>query len=101
MDLFKLPTEPGTVIAIGEWWLVRLRPYEGAPSAWELLSLPAAALKDRARRNGIADQCVYDDEWVLGEVQQEGGFDIISTPGLSVYGERVGNWDHYKNRGQL
>lgn len=80
-QLICLPEQPGTVIAIGEWWLVRLRPYEGAPSPWELLPLPSQAACARAERNGVKDQCVYGDEWVLAEVEQEGGFTVISSPG--------------------
>lgn len=80
-SLIKLPEKAGTVIAIGDWWLVRLRSYEGAKPAWEMLPLPSKALKDAAKRNGVDDQCVYGDEWVLAEVEQEGGFKIIASPG--------------------
>jgi hypothetical protein len=80
-----LPTEPGTVIAIGEWWLVRLRPYQNedgftAPSAWELLPWPTPAIRKNAEDMGIAAQCVYGDAWVQAEAEQEGNFRIISTP---------------------
>lgn len=81
-QLLKLPEKPGTVIAIGEWWLVRLRPYEdtGAPSAWELLPMPSRTTEDHARRKGVASQCIYDDAWVLAEVEQEGGYLVIADP---------------------
>lgn len=79
-QLLKLPEKPGTVIAIGEWWLIRLRPYEGAPSAWELLPLPSKELTDHAKANGVSTQCVYGDDWVLAEAEQEGGYLIISDP---------------------
>lgn len=79
-QLLKLPEKPGTVIAIGEWWLIRLRSYEGAPSAWELLPFPRAELTEHAHRMGVSAQCVYDDAWVLSEVEQEGGYLIISDP---------------------
>lgn len=80
-QLIRLPEAPGTVIAIGEWWLVRLRSYEGAPSAWELLPFPNTAVRERAQSMHVASQCVYGDEWVLAEVEQEGGYDVISSPG--------------------
>lgn len=80
-DLIRLPQKPGTVIAIGEWWLVRLRSYEGSSSAWELLPFPDAALREHAEQMGVKQQCVYGDDWVLAEVEQEGGYDVISTPG--------------------
>ncbi len=79
-QLLKLPEKPGTVIAIGEWWLIRLRPYEGAPSAWEMLPLPSKELTDHAKANGVSTQCVYGDDWVLAEAEQEGGYLVISDP---------------------
>lgn len=79
-QLLQLPKKPGTVIAIGEWWLIRLRSYEGAPSAWEMLPLPSRELGEHAERNGVKTQCIYDDEWVLAEVEQEGGYVVISDP---------------------
>ena len=79
-QLLTLPSTPGTVIAIGNWWLVRLRPYGGAPSAWEMLPLPSAEATARAKANGVVTQCVYADDWVLSEAEQEGGYVIISTP---------------------
>lgn len=79
-QLLKLPEKPGTVIAIGEWWLIRLRSYEGAPSAWELLPLPSKELTDHAKANGVSTQCVYGDDWVLAEAEQEGGYLVISDP---------------------
>lgn len=79
-QLLKLPEKPGTVIAIGDWWLVRLRPYQGAPSAWELLPMPDAETSVRAKSLGVREQCVYGDEWVLAEVEQEGGYVVISDP---------------------
>lgn len=75
-----LPTKPGTVIAIGGWWLTRLRPYEGAPSAWELHPMPTKKMTESAAGNGVKAQCVYDDEWVLAEAEQKGHFEIISEP---------------------
>lgn len=78
-----LPVEPGTVIAIGEWWFVRLRQYQGAPSAWEMLPLPTMELKNRAKANGFADQCVYGDSLVLEEAKQHGGWKLISAPAVS------------------
>lgn len=86
-DLLKLPEKPGTVIAIGEWWLVRLRSYQGAESAWELLPMPSREMKDRAERIGVSTQCVYSNAWVLAEAEQEGGYDVISSPG-TPYGIR-------------
>jgi len=79
-DLLKLPEKPGTVIAIGEWWLVRLRPYEGAPSAWEMLPLPSKELQEHVEQMGVKTQCIYGDEWVLAEAEQEGGYLVISDP---------------------
>lgn len=80
-QLLTLPQKPGTVIAIGEWWLVRLRPYEGsAPSAWELLPFPSNQIHDSAKRINVSAQCVYDDAWVLSEAEQEGGYVVISEP---------------------
>jgi len=81
-QLLKLPEKPGTVIAIGAWWLVRLRPYEdtGAPSAWELLPMPSKATEDHATRQNVKTQCIYDDAWVLAEAEQEGGYLVISDP---------------------
>jgi hypothetical protein len=86
-QLLKLPEKPGTIIAVGEWWLVRLRPYEGAPSAWELLPLPSKALVDHVKSMGVATQCVYGDDWVLAEVEQEGGYTVIAEP-VTPYGIR-------------
>jgi hypothetical protein len=84
-QLLTLPQKPGTIIAIGDWWLVRLRPYEGAPSAWEFLPLPSKELKDHAKSQNTPDQCVYSDDWVLSEVEQEGSYVIISEP-VEPYG---------------
>lgn len=76
----NLPTEPGTVIAIGEWWFVRLRPYKpGITPAWELLPAPED-VEDKARRNGFPSQCIYPDDIVLGEINQEGAFRIVAAP---------------------
>jgi hypothetical protein len=76
-----LPTEPGTVIAIGDWWLIRLRPYaKNVPAAWELLPQPADVTR-RIQRLAIKTQCVYGDDWVQAEVDQDpNGFRIISKP---------------------
>jgi hypothetical protein len=79
-QLLRLPETPGTVIAIGDWWLVRLRPYEGARSAWELLPFPTKDMHDRAALFGVKAQCVYDDGWVLTEVEVKGYFTVISEP---------------------
>lgn len=79
-QLLRLPEKPGTVIAIGDWWLVRLRPYEGAPSAWELLSFPSKSTHDSAEKIGVKAQCVYGDDWVLAEAEQEGGYLVIADP---------------------
>lgn len=79
-QLLKLPEKPGTVIAIGAWWLVRLRPYGNAPSAWELLPMPDDESSERAKSLGVRTQCVYGDEWVLAEAEQEGGYAVISDP---------------------
>lgn len=84
--LLTLPQTPGTIISIGVWWLVRLRPYEQAPSAWELLPFPTEALEDHAKTMGVKAQCIYDDAWVLAEVEQEGGYLIISEPVAKPYG---------------
>lgn len=78
--LLKLPEKPGTVIAIGGWWLVRLPGYEGAPSAWELLPFATEAIRNRAEGIGVKAQCVYGDEWVLAEAEQEGGYLVIADP---------------------
>lgn len=78
--LLKLPEKPGTVIAIGGWWLVRLPGYEGAPSAWELLPFATEAIRNRAESIGVKAQCVYGDEWVLAEAEQEGGYLVIADP---------------------
>jgi len=74
-----LPTEPGTVIAIGDWWLIRLQPWaEDVPAAWELLPQPQDVAR-RINRLGIKTQCVYSDDWVQAEVDQDPkGFRIIS-----------------------
>jgi hypothetical protein len=89
-----LPVEPGTVIAIGDWWLVRLRSYEGAPPAWELLPMPSKLLDDPARASGVSAQCVYGDEWVQAEVEQEGGYLVISEPGKAPWGIKYFRPDH-------
>jgi hypothetical protein len=79
-DQLVLPETPGTVIAIGEWWFVKLRPYtEGVEAAWELLPAPKN-VAERIERLGIRTQHVYNNEWVLGEADQEGKFKIISEP---------------------
>lgn len=79
-QLLKLPEKPGTVIAIGGWWLVRLPGYEGARSAWELLPFATEAIRNHAESIGVKAQCVYGDEWVLAEAEQEGGYVIIADP---------------------
>lgn len=83
-----LPTEPGTVIAIGDWWLVRLRPYTpDVPAAWELLP-GTAATRSSFERAGVKQQCVYGDEWVRAEADQHGGFEVLAEPiqaGSAVY----------------
>lgn len=78
-----LPTEPGTVIAIGDWWLVKLRGYDaGAEGGWEFLPVPRT-VKPSLRRSGREDQCVYSNEWAQSEADQEGGFTVISSPALT------------------
>ncbi len=80
-QLLRLPEKPGTVIAIGSWWLVRLRPYEDtAESAWELLPMPSKSLAEHAKRLGVKTQCIYGDDWVLAEAEQEGGYLVIADP---------------------
>lgn len=75
-----LPTEPGTIIAIGEWWFVRLRPYKPSITpAWELLPAPKD-VEEKARRNGFPSQCIYSDDIVRGEIDQEGSFRIVAAP---------------------
>lgn len=78
--LLKLPEKPGTVIAIGGWWLVRLPGYEGAPSAWELLPFATEAIRNRAESIGVKAQCVYGDDWVLAEAEREGGYLVVADP---------------------
>ncbi len=85
-QLLTLPTTPGTIIAIGDWWLVRLRPYDGAPAAWEMLPFDGQKTNDRAAQLNVRGQCVYGDEWVLSEVEQEGSYLIISEPVDRPYG---------------
>jgi len=89
--LWNLPSEPGTIIAIGEWWLVRLRPYGNANSAWELLPMPTRELHDRAKSQGTAAQCIYGDDWVMSEAEQEGGYFIIAEPVRTPYGPHIRN----------
>jgi len=75
-----LPTEPGTIIAIGGWWFVRLRPYSpGNTPAWELLPAPRD-VEEKARRNGFPSQCIYSDGIVLEEINREGSFRIVAAP---------------------
>jgi hypothetical protein len=75
-----LPATPGTVIAIGDWWFVRLRPYKpGLEPAWELLPAPQD-VEEKARRNGFPSQCIYSDEIVRGEIDQEGSFRVVAAP---------------------
>lgn len=75
-----IPTEPGAVIAIGDWWLVKLRGYDqGAEGGWEFLPVPRS-VKPSVRRSGQADQCVYSNDWVRAEVDQAGSFIVISAP---------------------
>lgn len=79
-QLLRLPEKPGTVIAIGDWWLVRLRPYETGAKSWELLPFRSEAEREHAERIGVKAQCVYGDEWVLAEAEQEGGYLVIADP---------------------
>lgn len=78
--LLTLPQKPGTVIAIGDWWLVRLPPYETGAMSWELLPFRSDAQREHAERQGVKAQCVYGDDWVLAEAEQEGGYLVISDP---------------------
>jgi hypothetical protein len=76
-----LPTEPGTVIAIGKWWLVRLEPHNGSgPACWELLPHRDDETRASMERAGVKSQCVYSEEWVQAEAEQEGRFEVISAP---------------------
>ncbi|MEO5920632.1 MAG: hypothetical protein ABIQ01_05755 [Pseudolysinimonas sp.] len=76
-----LPTEPGTVIAIGAWWLVRLEPHEGSgPGCWELLPPRDETTRRSMEGNQVRAQCVYGDEWVLAEAEHEGHFTVIAEP---------------------
>ena len=93
-NLWSLPTNPGTVIAIGEWWLVRLRPYEGAPSAWELLPMSNKETTEHAKSIGVDSQCVYDDAWVMSEADQEGGYYVISEAVRTPYGPHIRRREH-------
>jgi hypothetical protein len=79
-QLWNLPSKPGTVIEIGEWRLIRLEPYEGASSAWELLPASNKRIQESFDRLGITGQTVYSDEWVLAEADQEGGYFVIAEP---------------------
>lgn len=90
-QLWNLPSKPGTVIAIGEWWLVRLRSYEGAPSAWELLPPSDRKVKEGMERAGVNAQCVYADDWVLAEADQEGGYYVMAEPTQRPYGPHIRN----------
>lgn len=88
-ELWNLPSEPGTVISIGDWWLVRLPPYEGAPSAWELLPARSTGIRVSMTRAGAHEQCIYGDDWVFSEADQEGGYFIISEPVQKPYGPSI------------
>lgn len=80
----ELPGTPGTVIAIGSWWLVLLPPFYADdrqyPQAWELLSPPTAEALISMRAAGVKWQHVYSDDWVRAEVEQHGGYDIVAVP---------------------
>jgi hypothetical protein len=79
--LLQLPKAPGTVNAIGDWWLVRLRPYEnGYDGSWELLPFRSADARTHAASLNVRSQCVYSEAWVLTEAEQEGHFTVISEP---------------------
>lgn len=86
-QLINLPDNPGTVIAIGSWWLVRLAPYETGTKSWELLPFRSREEHDNAERLGVKAQCVYGDDWVLSEAEQEGGYEVIAEP-VKPYGVR-------------
>ena len=77
-----LPTEPGTVIAIGGWELVKLRLYNAEqPGGWELLPAKDDQVRRSMDRAGVKAQCVYGDEWVRAEAEQDrDGFRVISEP---------------------
>jgi hypothetical protein len=85
--LWHLPEQPGTVIAIGSWWLVRLEPHEGTgPGCWELLPPRDDEARRSMERAGVKWQCVYGDEWVLAEAEQEGGYLVMATAERTPYG---------------
>jgi len=79
-QLWSLPQKPGTVITMGGWTFVRLEPYEGAPSAWELLPARSKEIQHSFDRAGITGQTVYADDWVMAEADQEGGYFVVSEP---------------------
>lgn len=84
--LWVLPTKPGTVIDVGLWRFVKLEPYEGTNAGgWELLPARDAATKKTMSNCSVKDQCVYGDEWVLAEAEQEGGYFVIAEP-VEPYG---------------
>lgn len=89
-DLWTLPTEPGTVIAIGGWWLVRLEPWNGdGPGCWELLPARSDEIRLSMERAGAKPQCVYGDDWVLAEAQQEGGYYVMAEPTYRPFGPTI------------
>lgn len=90
-SLWKLPDEPGTVIAIGGWWLVALERYEGreGPVSWELLPGASQEVAASIERAGAKAQCVYGHEWVMAEAEQEGGYFVVSTPLHRQYGPTI------------
>jgi len=89
-DLWTLPAEPGTVIAIGGWWLVRLEPHNGTgPGCWELLPAATEEIRLSMERARVKAQCVYSDEWVLTEAEQEGGYYVVSAPVNRQYGPHI------------
>lgn len=90
--LWHLPEAPGTVIAIGKWWLVRLEPHEGTGlGCWELLPPRDDDVRRSMERAGVKPQCVYSDEWVLAEAEQEGGYFVVATAERTWYGPTMRN----------
>lgn len=93
--LWILPTKPGTVIAIGGWWFVKLESYEHEESGpvhkpgeepWELLPARSDAIRQSMEAARFSQQTVYSHEQVLIEAAQEGGYFVIAEPVERPYG---------------
>lgn len=90
--LWHLPEAPGTVIAIGAWWFVKLEPHEGVgPGCWELLPARDEKTRQSMERAGVKAQCVYSDDWVLTEAEQQGGYLVVATAESTWYGPTMRN----------